>query len=129
MLTAPAARLATEMQPQRLAAVSLSMWQVVYKGAFFTAASAFAIGDWTLTNPVTDGDLTVTVLSLPTSAGTITDIEYRVDGGAWVSSAGTGTFTISGLANTVQVSVDIRSISAYGTSSSSDVKTGTPTAV
>jgi hypothetical protein len=129
MFTVPATRLATESQPILRSAVSAALNQLVYKGGFFLASAAFAVGNWTLTNPATAGDLLVTISSLPTSFGTITDIEYRLDGGAWVSSGGTGTFTISGLTDNVSYDVELRAISDFGASAAGDLKSATPTAV
>lgn len=91
----------------------------------FPVPDAFGVGDWGLNNPATDGDLTVTIGTLP--AGT-TDIRYRVDGGTPVSTGGTTGFTITGLTNNTQYDVELW---AYGANSStgvwSDVKSETPT--
>lgn len=129
MFTVSASRLATASQPLTKLAAGFSMWQMVYKGGFFSVSAAFAVGDWTLTNPVTSGDLLVTVGTVPNSFGTVTDIEYRLDGGAWVSSAGIVTFTISGLTDTVSYDVELRAVSAYGASAAGDLKSAIPTAV
>ena len=129
MFTVSASRLATESQPLLKLAAGVSMWQTVYKGGFFSVAAAFVAGDWTLTNPATAGDLLVTITSLPTSFGTVTDIEYRLDGGAWVSSVGVVTFTISGLTDTQEYDVELRAISDFGASAPGDLKAETPTAV
>lgn len=99
------------------------------KGTAYAPPAAFSVGDWSLTNPVTDGDLAVTVSSLPLSSDTIEDIEYRVDSGTWVSSGGTTSFTISGLTNGVSVSVELRTVNRHGISDPSDIKSETPTAV
>lgn len=94
-----------------------------------TVPDAFVIGDWTLTDPATAGDLLVTISSLPiANSDTITDVEYRLDGGSWVSSGGTVTFTISGLTDTVSYDVELRSVSAAGNALAGDLKSQTPTA-
>lgn len=101
----------------------------VYKGMLLAVAAAFIAGDWTLTNPATDGDLTVTITTLPATTEPIADIEYRVDGGSWVSSgqATTGAFIISGLTNTVSYAVEIQAVNRFGASIISDTKNATPT--
>ena len=104
-------------------------YQPIRFGTALGVPSAFVAGDWTLTNPVTDGDLLVTISALPESDYPITDIEYRLDGGVWVSSGGTVTFTISGLTNLTSYDVEIRAISSFGASAPSDTKSATPTAV
>jgi len=96
-----------------------------------TVADAFVVGEWTLTDPQTTGDLTVTISSLPFNGGaTITDIEYKIDAGSWVSfsSAALGAHTISGLTDDVQVAILIRSVNSVGNALDSDSKNGTPTA-
>lgn len=94
-----------------------------------TAPSAFVSGDWTLTDPASDGDLLVTISSLPSNGGSaITDVEYRLDGGTWTSSGGTVTFTISGLTNTTEYDVELRAINAVGNGATGDLKSATPTA-
>lgn len=101
----------------------------IYKGMLLAASAAFVIGDWTLTNPATDGDLTVTITTLPTTTEPISDIEYRVDGGSWISSgvATTTSFIISGLTNTVSYAVEIQAVNRFGASAISDTKNATPT--
>jgi len=102
--------------------------QPVYKGPVYGPSEAFVIGDWTLTDPVTDGDLTITVTQLPTSGEAIADIEYRVDAGAWTSGAtATGPITISGLTNTTSYAVEIRAVNRHGASVTSDTKNAIPT--
>lgn len=87
---------------------------------------AFASGDWTAT--AADGGIVVAILSLPAATGTITDIQYRVDGGAWVSTGGTGGFTISSLTNGVEYDIEIAAEDEYGIGDASDVKARTPEA-
>ena len=89
---------------------------------------AFVIGNWTLTDPGTAGDLLVTISSLPDANGaTITDVEYRLDSGSWVSSGGTVTFTISGLTDDVEYDVELQAVNATGDSGAGDLKAETPT--
>ncbi len=96
-----------------------------------TAPSAFVAGNWTLTDPATDGDLTVTITALPSDGGSaLTAIQYQVDGGNWISfgAATVGTYTISGLSNNVSHAVVLRAVNAVGASAASDTKNATPTA-
>lgn len=96
-----------------------------------TAPSAFVAGNWTLTDPATDGDLTVTITALPSDGGSaLTAIQYQVDGGNWISfgAATVGTYTISGLTNNVSHAVVLRAVNAVGASAASDTKNATPTA-
>ena len=88
-------------------------------------------GNWTLTDPATDGDLTVTITALPSDGGSaLTAIQYQVDGGNWISfgAATVGTYTISGLTNNVSHAVVLRAVNAVGASAASDTKNATPTA-
>lgn len=86
---------------------------------------AFAIGDWSIAPG--SSLASVTISSLPNDNGSaITDVEYAVDGGAWVSSGGTGSFDITGLANGVEVSVQLRAVNAGGAGDASDTKNVTP---
>lgn len=94
-----------------------------------TAPAAFAIGDWSIAAGDTEAE--VTISSLPDDGGdTITDIEYRVDGGSAVSSGTSDTtgFTITSLTNDVEVDVEIRAVNSVGAGDWSDVKAVTPTA-
>lgn len=74
-----------------------------------------------------DSSINVVINRLPPSRGSaITNIEYRVDGGSWISRAGTTSFTISGLTNDVSHSVQLRAINSYGTGPVGDIKSATP---
>lgn len=89
---------------------------------------AFELADWDLDTGDTEAD--VTINSLPADGGTnITDIEYRIDGGSWVSAGGTTSFTITGLTNDVEYDVELRAVNAIGASAASDLKSVTPSAV
>lgn len=91
---------------------------------------AFIITDWSLADATTGGTLTVTVSALPEDNNfTITDIEYRVDGGTAVSfeSAALDDYDITGLTDDVEVDIEIRAINFFGASDWSDVKSETPT--
>ena len=97
-----------------------------------TAPSAFTVGMWTVADAGTSGDATVTVLTLPSNNGAaITAIQYRINGGTWTAFSpaltGTGTRTISGLTDNVQVTVELRAVNSVGAGADSDDKTVTPT--
>lgn len=91
------------------------------------APSAFTSGLWTAT--AGDEQISVVIVSLP-SAGSepITDIEYRLDGGSWVSTGDITDFDITSLTNDVEYDVEIRAINAVGAGAASDVKARTPSA-
>lgn len=97
-----------------------------------TAPAAFVAGNWTLTDPATSNDLTVTISALPSDGGSaITDLQYTLNAGtSWVSfgAATIGTYTISGLTNGVSQAVQIRAINSVGAGAASDIKSATPTA-
>lgn len=84
------------------------------------------VGDWTLSNPVTGGDLLVTLLMVPTET---TTIYYSIDGAALVDSGGIGSFTISGLTDGVEYGIVLYAGNRHGLSQPSDEKAETPTAI
>lgn len=91
---------------------------------------AFVESDWSLADPSTSGDLTVTISTLPYDGNsTLTDLEYRIDGGSAVSfgAAIADDYTISGLTDDVEVDIEIRAVNAVGDGEWSDVKSDTPT--
>lgn len=94
------------------------------------APAQFGPSDWSVADDATSGDITITITSLPSSGSAITDLEYRLDAGSWVSLAGTGTgaYHISGLTDTQQYAVSIRAVSAEGNGTASATKNVTPTA-
>jgi hypothetical protein len=90
-----------------------------------TAPDAFEVGDWDL--DAGDEEAEVTINSLPDDGGaTITDVEYRLDGGSWVSSGGTSSFTISGLTNDQEYDVELRAVNGVGAGAAGDTKQVTP---
>jgi len=87
----------------------------------------FGVGDWSVAGD--DEEAAVTIDSLPADNGTdITDIEYRVDGGSWVSSGGVVSFSITGLTNGVEYDVQLRAVNATSNGPASDTKQVTPAA-
>jgi len=96
-----------------------------------SAPDAFTAGQWSVADLTTGGALRVTISALPVAVPAISGIEYRIGGGAAVSSgiSTTGTFDIAGLTNGVEVNVQLRAVNAEGNSDWSDTKAATPTLV
>lgn len=95
-----------------------------------TAPAAFVVGNWTLDDLAADGRLLVTIDALPANGGSpITDLQYRIDAGAWASfgAATIGAYVIAGLANGVSVGITIRAINSVGPAAASDSKPKAPT--
>ncbi len=92
------------------------------------APQGFEIGDWYVTRG--NALAVVTISALPGDGGAqITDVAYRVDGGSWISSGGTGSFNITGLTNGVECSIQLRAINVAGAGDASDTKAVTPATV
>lgn len=95
-----------------------------------SAPAAFASGQWQVY--AGDAKITVEILSKPADNGaTISAIQYRLNGGSWVTSArrGVGYFEITGLTNGTTYTVELRAVNAAGNGAVSDIKTATPTYV
>lgn len=117
-------------QVRREAASSWSAAVTVSAAA--TVPAAFGAGQWALADAATGGALSVTVSALPSDGGSaLTAIQYRVNSGAWTAFApalaGTGTRTITGLANGSAQTVELRAVNAVGAGADSDDKSATPT--
>jgi hypothetical protein len=94
-----------------------------------TAPAAFGAGDWSLSDLATGGDGQISILALPSSP--VDDIEYRLDGGAWISlsQASVGDAPLfDSFIDGVATDVQIRAVNAGGTGPASDTKTITTTA-
>ena len=90
-----------------------------------SAPAAFDTGDWSLT--AGDEEADVTINGLPADNGAaITDVEYRLDGGTWTPSGGTGNFTITSLTNDEPYDVELRAVNSAGPGAGSDTKQVTP---
>ena len=88
----------------------------------------FGVGMWNLSDPASNGNLSVTIESLPENGGrAIIDVEYSVDEGPWESSNGLSDFIISGLENGVLVQVQLRGVNVIGAGLPGDTKSATPT--
>ena len=90
--------------------------------------SAFTAGDWTATDAQTGGRINVSIASLPANNGaTITGIKYRLNSGSWVSTGGTGSFSITGLTDGSSYAIQLLATNSVGDGPASDTKTRTPT--
>jgi uncharacterized protein (TIGR03382 family) len=76
-----------------------------------------------------DGTLSVSFVITDDGGSAVTDIEYALDGGAFVSSGtSTSPIVIDDLLNGSSYAVVLRAVNATGTSAESEVVTGTPVA-
>jgi hypothetical protein len=92
--------------------------------------SQFGAGDWSVADAETSGDINITITTLPDPGDSpITDLEYQIDAGAWVSlgDTTTGVYGVAGLTDDVQVTVAVRAVNAAGDGTASAGKTVTPT--
>ncbi len=103
----------------------------VVQSAPATAPAQFGAGGWSVADLATTGDARITIITLPDDGGAaITDLEYRIGGGSWVSMARTttGTHDVSGLVDDVAVTLTVRAVNSVGNGPESAGKTVTPTA-
>lgn len=97
-----------------------------------TVPEAFTVDMWTLAATGVSGQLVLNITTLPNDGGSpLTALQYRLDGGEWITlvGVGTGEQLIDGLTDDTEYAVDIRSENAVGFSANSDVKTATPVTV
>ncbi|MEM6913911.1 MAG: Ig-like domain-containing protein, partial [Pseudomonadota bacterium] len=88
--------------------------------------AGFSAGQWSVSDTGLGGVLDISIGQLPDDGGTaLTNIEVRVDGGAWVqlAAANAGTFPLTGMPNNQPVGVELRVANAIGAGPSSDLKT------
>lgn len=91
---------------------------------------AFSAGNWSVSDAEIGGRLDVAISSLPqNNFATITDVQYRLDGGTWTSSGGIVGFSITGLTDGVEGDLELRAVNAQGNSATSDLKSATPSLV
>ena len=100
-----------------------------------TIPSPFVLANWSAANDnadptsngLSDGVVNITINSYPNNGGSlISNIQYRVDGGSWISANTISSFTIGGLVNAAAHTIELRAVNAVGSSSTSDVKSVTP---
>ena len=95
-----------------------------------TAPAQFATDEWSVADRATDGEIRITIITLPDDGGaSITDLEYQLDGGSWVSmsTTTTGTFDVTGLTNAQEYDVAVRAVNSVGNGTASATKAVTPT--
>ncbi len=98
-------------------------------GGEVSSPAAFAASYWSVENAGTGGEVDVLIHAHPENGGSaINDIEYRSDGGSWISSGGVLHFPISGLTDDVSTTIEVRAINSVGAGPDSDGKAVTPTA-
>lgn len=94
-----------------------------------TAPAQFTAGQWTLASNNVSGQLAINVLERPSDGGSaITSLQYRVDGGSWVTMSGTGTGirNISGFTDGVEYDIELRAGNSIGFGTAGDTKSATP---
>jgi len=97
-----------------------------------TSPAQFAANQWSISNLATGGDARITISTLPDNGGSaITDLEYQIDGGSWVSLGGTtsGNYDLANaFTDGVAALVAIRAVNAIGNGTASSTKSITTTA-
>ena len=94
----------------------------------YVEPAQFGPADWAVSDPATTGDLQVTITNVPAANPVTDDIEYQLDGGAWIPTGGTVSFAISGLTDNQTYSIALRGTNDFGVGAASAAKNGTPTA-
>lgn len=92
--------------------------------------STFQPSDWGVADTGDGGSLTLSITSMVAeNNSTITDVEYQLGGGSWVTTGltTTGSFVITGLTDDQQYSVKIRAVNGIGNGLASAAKLQTPT--
>jgi len=101
----------------------------LFQGGGATAPAQFGTGDWSIAALGNGTTARITITTLPSNGGSaITDLEYQIDGGSWVSLAGTttGNYDLTGLTFAVEIDVAIRAVNAVGNGTASATKAVTP---
>lgn len=94
-----------------------------------TPPAAFESTAWSVADLATGGDVLITLTAMPPNGGTaLTDVEYRVNDGPWLSSGmrAPGTFKVSGLTENMEAGVALRAVNLAGVSAASAGKAVTP---
>ncbi|MEM9238574.1 MAG: fibronectin type III domain-containing protein [Pseudomonadota bacterium] len=91
-----------------------------------TAPAAFVDAHWSVTTGSGPGELAISIASLPANGGaTITDVEYDLNGSnSWISSSGTGSFTIASLTESTSYTVRLRAVNSVGIGPDGNTETG-----
>jgi hypothetical protein len=100
-------------------------------GAVSVVPSAFGSGDWSLTDKpsATGNTVTVGFTTLPSTGGaSITDVQYQVNAGAFVSMGTTPTSVDVTVPATTLVNIQIRAVNAVGNGATA-TKSITPTTI
>ncbi|RPI63268.1 MAG: fibronectin type III domain-containing protein, partial [Planctomycetaceae bacterium] len=103
----------------------------VTSGTSSVVPSAFGAADWSLTDkPSTLGNkVTLGFTTLPSNGGSaITDVQYQINAGSWVSIGATPTSLDVTVPATTLVDMQIRAVNSVG-NGATDTKSITPTAI
>ncbi len=98
--------------------------------AVASVPAGFGGADWSLADDGDGGGVGVVVATLPADGGApITDLEYQVDGGTWLSLGGStaGTYHFTWGTTGTAISVAIRAVNAVGAGAAASAKSVTPT--
>ena len=107
----------------------IAVFHALMAGSAAEVPATFTAGQWSVADKNTDGAITITVSTLPADGGSaLTALQYRLDGGSWVTMSGTSTGArdVTGLSNSVQITVELRAVNAIGNGPDSDDKTVIP---
>lgn len=94
------------------------------------APAQFEADGWSVADDTTGGAITISITELPSEgASAITDIEYQLDDGDWVSGEldEPGEIAVTDLVDDQEYSVRIRAVNATGEGPASDAELVTPT--
>ena len=103
----------------------------VISGTVSVAPAAFGTADWSLTDKpsATGNTVTLAFTALPSNGGSaITDVQYQINAGSWVSIGTTPTSLDVTVPATTLVDMQIRAVNAIG-SGATDTKSITPTTI
>ena len=103
----------------------------VMSGTVSVAPAAFGAAGWSLTDKpsATGNTVTLAFTALPSNGGSaITDVQYQINAGSWVSIGTTPTSLDVTVPATTLVDMQIRAVNAIG-NGATDTKSITPTAI
>lgn len=91
-----------------------------------TEPASFDISNWDVLDAGTGGDATLLIASLPSDGGSpITDIEYRIGGGSWISTgqSSAGSYPLNNaFTDGIEAFVQLRALNGIGPGPASDIK-------